>query len=342
VEENLRQILHQWEHFGCDMVVEGKVWCDLVIRDTGFGIEINAVIPEGGVGSMDFVPVLRDEKDLKKIRTPELTVDWEATERNFETLSEIFDGVLPVEKRGGQFRYWFAPWDHLVTWWGVTELYTDMIDRPEFVHRGIARMCEATGAIMDQLESQNALSLNNGNNRVGSGGLGFTDELPRKDFDGKRVRPVDLWGTSTSQIFSEVSPEMHEEFALQYERPWLARFGLNCYGCCEPLDRKIHILKSIHNLRRISMSRWVNIERAASQIQDKYIFSYKPNPAILAGSAWNPAQLRRDIREALEKTRGCRVELILKDITTVSNEPRRLWKWAEITMEEVEKFAQTL
>jgi hypothetical protein len=27
---------------------------------------------------------------------------------------------------------------------------------------------------------------------------------------------------------------MHEEFALQYEKRWLERFGLTYYGCCEP------------------------------------------------------------------------------------------------------------
>ena len=32
------------------------------------------------------------------------------------------------------------------------------------------------------------------------------------------------------------------------------------------------------------------------------------------------------------------VEVILKDISTVRNEPRRLWKWAEMAMDVVEKY----
>jgi len=38
---------------------------------------------------------------------------------------------------------------------------------------------------------------------------------------------------------------MHNEFALKYEIPILSRFGLNSYGCCEPLHDKIKYLKQI-------------------------------------------------------------------------------------------------
>ena len=45
---------------------------------------------------------------------------------------------------------------------------------------------------------------------------------------------------------------MHEEFALRYESRWLERFGLSNYGCCEPLDRKVDIIKkAVPNLRRL-------------------------------------------------------------------------------------------
>ena len=45
-----------------------------------------------------------------------------------------------------------------------------------------------------------------------------------------------MWGCSNAQIFSEVSPKMHWEFALEHDLRWLRRWGLNYYGCCEPLD----------------------------------------------------------------------------------------------------------
>ena len=124
----------------------------------------------------------------------------------------------------------------------------------------------------EQYERLGLLTLNNGNNRVGSGGLGMTDELPQKDFDGEHVRMIDMWGNSTPQIFSSVSPEMHWEFALKDEIRILERFGLNCYGCCEPLHNKIDILRRAPRLRRISMSPFVDIAKGAEAIgQDLHL-----------------------------------------------------------------------
>jgi hypothetical protein len=148
-----------------------------------------------------------------------------------------------------------------------------------------------------------------------------------------------MWGCATAQIFSEVSPEMHWEFAVRHEMRWLERWRLTYYGCCEPLDRKMDILRRIPNLRKVSMSRWVDPERAAAQLEDKYVFSFKPSPAILAEDRWRPDQARKELRDVLEKTRGCRIEIIMKDVSTVRYEPQRLWEWSKIAMEEAERFA---
>jgi hypothetical protein len=91
---------------------------------------------------------------------------------------------------------------------------------------------------------------------------GSWPKLPQGDFDGTHVRAIDQWGHATTRIFSEVSPAMHDEFALTYEK----RFGLDSYGCCEPLDGKLNIIETIPNLRRISMSPWVDPARSAEGI----------------------------------------------------------------------------
>jgi len=48
-----------------------------------------------------------------------------------------------------------------------------------------------------------------------------------------------------AQIFSGVSPRMHQEFELDYAVRWYRRFGLVYYGCCEPLDDKLDLIKRI-------------------------------------------------------------------------------------------------
>jgi len=342
IERELRRTLYLWRHMRCDMVVGGVWYSPCAYADSGFGVETVSALgrPEEGYGfgSRGYTPVIRTDADVERIRFPVVTADRGATERNFQMACDLLGGVMPVEKRG-VVHIWFAPWDVLVQWWGVAELMVDMMDRPAFVHEGISRMVEAMCSRLDQLEQQGLLSVSDGNHRVGSGGLGITDELPQPDYDGVHARPIDQWGTATGQIFSEVSPEMHWEFCLQHELRWLERFGLNCYGCCEPLHNKVEILRRIPRLRRISMSRWVNVEKGAEELGSDFIFSYKPNPAVLAWDRWEPEAARAELRRVLDRTRGCVVELIMKDISTCRNDPRRLWDWCELAMRVVQEYA---
>lgn len=341
-ELQLRRILYQWKHMRGDMVVEPVYYCPLVVQDTGFGIdeEVDIVRTDAAstIVSRHFHRQINDEKDLEKIKMPHVTYDAEQTARNEDALRSLFGDILPIVRRG-QPGFWFAPWDELIRWLNVEDAMLDLVDRPALVHQAMHRLVSAYLYRLDQYEALNLLAPNNTNVRVGSGGLGYVDELPQPDFDPAHVRPKDLWGCATAQIFSAVSPAMHEEFALQYERRWLERWGLNYYGCCEPLDLKIEMLASVPNLRKISMSPWVNLERAAAAMGTRYVFSAKPNPAVFAEDAWNPAKARANLREILDKTRGCVVEIIMKDISTVRYQPQRLWEWATMAAEMTEEYA---
>jgi hypothetical protein len=130
-----------------------------------------------------------------------------------------------------------------------------------------------------------------------------------------------------------VSPDMHYEFALQYELKWLKRFGLNYYGCCEPLNKKIDLLNNIPNLRKISISPWADLDDAIEKIKNRFIISYKPNPAIFTVDNWDTRNIKSQVLNLLTKFKGCSVEIIMKDISTVKYKPQRLWEWAKIIMD---------
>lgn len=336
VEEELLQRIYQWNHIQADMVVEPKFYSPLVIKDTGFGMSENSDIirqnEKGGIVSRHFHGQINSEKDVEKIKKPVLTHDKEASERNYQILEDIFGDILKIEKLG-IVHSWFAPWDVLVTWWGPQQVLMDLAMRPELVHQAIDRLTNAYLSRLEQWRKLSLLSLTEGNYRVGSGGLGYTHDLPPADFDRDQVSTQDQWGCATAQIFSEVSPQMHEEFALKYERRWLEQFGLNYYGCCEPLHHKIDMISSIPNLRKVSISPKADVEKAAQQIGNRYVISYKPNPAIFATAKWNPGQARKDLESALEKAKGCIIEVIMKDISTVRHEPQRLWEWSQIAID---------
>lgn len=337
-EQQLRRTVYQWNHLRTDMVVEPKFYSPLIIHDTGFGIREDVDVvkqdEKSDIVSREYHPQIDNEKDFEKIKTPAVTHDEDASERNYQTLVEIFGDILTVEKIG-IVHCGVTPWDQLIGWWGVQKGLLDLAMRPELVHQAMERLINAHLSRLQQWKDLNLLSLTEGNYRVGSGGPGYTDELPQADFNPDRVRTIDQWGFATAQIFSEVSPEMHEEFALRYERRWMEQFGLNYYGCCEPLHNKIDILRSIPNLRKISMSAWADVEKMVEKTNGDYVISHKPNPAIFATDNWNPSQARKNLLEVLERTRGCVVEVIMKDISTVRYEAQRLWEWCEIAMDAV-------
>ena len=338
-EKALRQTLYAWDHMRDDRIVTDLAACPIAFRDSGFGIAPNPVRPDHAFGAKHFQTVIEKESDIERIQTPRITVDWTATEARYQRLTDLYDGILRIEKQGMQ-RTWFALMDQFIQWRGLERMFMDLMERPEWIHQVMERMTQGWMARFDQLESQGLLSLNNGANWVASGGMGMTDELPQPDFDGSHVRCIDLWGHATTQIFTNtISPATHEEFALQYERRFLARFGLNCYGCCEPLDGKLDIVKTIPRLRRVSMSPWIDPARGAEGLGADYIFSYKPNPAIVSMDHWDVDLARVQLRNVLEKTRGCVVEAILKDLHTCRNEPRRMWEWTAMAMQLAEEYA---
>jgi hypothetical protein len=338
VEQAFRRRLYQWKHLPADMVVEPKAYSPLVINDTGFGIaedvHVATTDAKSGIVSRDFRPQIDCEKDIEKIKTPVVTLDREATERTFAALTEIFGDILSVEKVG-IVHTWFAPWDELIRWWDVQKAMMDLVLRPQLVHAAMDRLVSAHLARLAQWRALNLLSSTAGNYRVGSGGLGYAPDLPQKGFDSARARTADMWGCSTAQIFSDVSPKMHEEFALKYERRWLEQFGLNYYGCCEPLHNKVELLKTIPNLRKVSVSPWADVAKMVERTNVRYVLSYKPSPAILAEDTFDIERARKDLSQALERMKGCAVEVIMKDISTLRYEPRRLWDWAGMAMEAV-------
>ena len=207
------------------------------------------------------------------------------------------------------------------------------VDHPEGLKELLSRLSRGYTEKLDYLEREGLLSLNNDGTYVGSGGYGFTDELPQADFNGQ-VRTRDMWGFADSQETVNVSPRMYEEFVFPYEKPLLDRFGLNCYGCCEPLHSRWHIVKRHHNLRRVSCSPWADLTKMADYLQDDYILSMKAHPAPLASASVNLEDVRRDLCESLEKTRGCVVEVIMKDNHTIGGRPENLVEWCRIAQEE--------
>jgi hypothetical protein len=339
VELEMRRQLYQWRHMPVDMIFSDHIPCPIAWQSTSFGMarqgERLEITGGAGISSQHFEPQITCLADVDKIKDAVVTVDRADTAARLSAMTEAFGDIIPVREKGRD-NYWFTPWDNLVMWYGVQEALLDLIEQPEVIQAAIERIVDSYMTELDQMVALNLLAINNNNCRIGSGAYGYTSELPRPGFDPSHPTPEHLWGCSNAQIFTEVSPEMHWEFALKHDLRWLARWGQVYYGCCEVLDTKMNILRRIPNLRKVSMNYRINMERGAAAVGEDYVFSYKPNPACFATDTWDTGAVRRELGHMLECTRGGHVEIVLKDISTVTARPEKLWEWASIVMELVE------
>lgn len=293
------------------------------------------IVGGGGSGSYRWNSPVKTEADLEGLHAPTVHVDEEATRRLVELAQDTLGDLLTVRL-------------HTNWWWtlgmtmrlaflrGLERMMYDMVDNPQFIHRLMSILRDGTLGLLTWLEREGRLFLNNDGTYVGSGGLGWCHELPQADFDG-RVRLIDMWGFAESQETVGISPAMFAEFVFPYQLPILERFGLNCYGCCEPLHGRWDIIKAIPRLRRVSVSAWAKAPQMADMLGADYIFSSKPRPADLASAHLDEERIRTELRELFRITRDCRMEVIMKDNHTLGNNPHNVVRWCQIAREEAER-----
>ena len=335
-ETMLRRTLYQWRHFPVDMVVEPFIRVQKAIYNSGFGIAVQedtvATDPANDVVGHRYVNQFQTEDDLEKIQIPRISHDMDETARRLDVAHGIFDGVLEVRPWG--LDPYLSFWDPISTWMGVEGALFALIERPEYMHRLVARMRDGYLAMLDQLEEQGLLCQPQSLVHCTAA---YSDELPAPGYDPERPRTKDLWMFQLAQMFSTVSPEMFKEFEVDYTAPICQRFGLVYYGCCDPLDGKMNEVRLIPNVRKVSVSPWASEERAAAEIGADFVYSRKPNPAMLADGDFDPERVRAHLTESVAvcEKHGCPLELILKDISTIRYEPERLVQWAAIAMDVV-------
>ena len=333
-ERHFRQEIFWGEEICDDRVIEPYFDIGCVHSGEDWGLSMT-IIGGGAGGAYTWDAPIKTYDDLKHMHYPRPIVDREETSRIVDLADNAFGDFLEPRMR---MRWrWSAGFSYIAACLrGLEQMMLDMLDNPEGLHALMSFLRDGLMAELDYLEENGLLYLNNCGDYVGSGGFGWTNELPQADFDG-HVRAIDIWGFGESQETVGVSPELFEEFIFQYQLPILSRFGLNCYGCCEALDARWNIVKKTPRLRRVSISPWSDIGKMAELMQDKYIFSIKPNPSYLAMASFHEDDIRRGLRETFDRTRGCRVEVIMKDTHTIRNDPNRVKRWVQIAHEEAKR-----
>ncbi len=342
LELGFRRTIYHYEHINDDFVVEPYINCNWHVSVSDYGVDIKREYGnnDGKMASYRWDAPIKDiQKDFDKLHPRTYSVNRDAMLPWKTHLEEVFDGILTVRIRGG---YW---WTVGMTWTainhiGLENLMLFMYDAPEGLHKFMAFLRDDQIAYAEWLEKEGLLTLNNENDYIGSGSRGHTNELPQPDWkEDAPVRLKDLWVLSESQETVGVGPELFAEFIFPYQLAVIEKFGQCYYGCCEPVHNRWDSLKNIPNLRSVSVSPWCDEEFMADVLGRNCVYSRKPNPTLISTEHFDEDAIRIDLRNTLAVAKDCNVEIVMKDVHTLSGEPQRMARWVQIVREVIDEFA---
>lgn len=333
VELSLRGDLYQFETLRHDRVVEAELRVGWRVKASDYGVKatVHRVDDYAGMGSRTWDPPIKDlDADFHMLRPRTFSVDREATLAQKAKLEAILGDILTVRIRGG-FWWTFGLTIVAIDLIGLEPLMLAMYDNPKGLHRLMQFLHDDHLAFAQWLEREGLFTLNNENDYIGSGSQGYTHDLPRPGLTpGAPARMQDLWLLLESQETVGVGPEQFAELIFPYQASLARRFGKVYYGCCEPVHTRWHVLKELPNLARVSVSPWADEAMMARELGDRYVYSRKPNPTLISTERFDEAAIRADLRQTLTVARECRLEIVMKDVHTLRDDPSRLPRWVQL------------
>lgn len=360
IEWTLRARIARAELIHDDVPAEMRWDCLKIIGNTGWTMEgqsarnaftnewvhipmISEVNPSWRPGyqfdttAAEFNPLIDDLDDIDqiyKLIPPKVIYDKEGSECKWEIHQELLGDILDCHWTGTTF-IGFSWMETYTKVRGYENALYDLYDYPEEMHKLCGILEEGYLNLYQQLLDMGLLDLNNTCQYSGTGGFGYTNdlELPKP---GEKLTFKNLWASAESQEFISVSPEMTKEYAIDYEKRLLEKFGLSSYGCCDNLENKLQDVTKISNLRRISVSPWADVRSMRDQMGMNYIFSCKPNPSYVT-SGWDEDFMRKYTSKLMTDGKGTPFEIILKDTHTIQGDPGRFRKWTDLCRECIGK-----
>ncbi len=326
-EETLRNLLF-WAGLDDDSVFEPWLTVPAVHVCSGWGVEIERKRSGSPGGSFKIDYPLRRPEDIERLREPWHEIDEEKTDETVSRLREAVSDLIEINvDRGPAYRMWSGDLSTDLGYLrGIEHFMVDMTDRPEWLHRLLDFLSAGVLKTHEEAQAAGDWGLSAHQNQAMPYALELDDPAPNAN----GVARSALWGYMAAQEFTAVSPAMHEEFLLRYQRPILEAFGLVAYGCCEDLSRKIDMLRAIPNLRRIAVSPFADVASCAEQIGTDYVVSYRPSPADMVSYDWDEERARAILSRDLRACAGCHVDITLKDVETVQRDPDRVRRWVAL------------
>ncbi|MEG0702388.1 MAG: hypothetical protein RR449_02305 [Christensenella sp.] len=346
VEKTFLQAIKQYEFVQDDIVIENYFQLAWRVIRSDYGVKIVEHHADDSMGYMSNFPIATPE-DMEKLKPRTFYVDRERTLGMKQTLEDIFGDILPV--RVGNYDNFFPDFGFnpfcgnnapvitmdLFKLVGNDNLMFWPYDYPEALTKLMDFLMEDRRRFVKWLQDEKIMALNTDNQFAGPSGYGYVSELPNAS-SGAVPTPKNCWTWVESQETNLYSPDMFGELFLPYLAEYANMFGLVSYGCCEPVDDRIDLVKkAMPGLRTVSVSGWNNFESVAESLGKDYVYCRKPNPAYISGADRNWDGMKKDIERTWNCTKNQPVEFVVRDVYDIAEDMARIPEWVKMTKETV-------
>lgn len=273
--------------------------------------------------------------DFHLIESPSVYgVNKESTMKKNELYNDIFGDILPVKLVSDGL--YAVPTQLVVHMMGMENMLYAMYDYPDEFKKMMDKIADDYIAYFKKLESENVLHQNHAFECVCQGSMAFYDEEEKQG----QIKTTDLWGFMDSQETVGVSPEMFNEFIFPCYKKIASVFGRLNYGCCEPVHPHWDTLKTLPNLKKVSISPWCDEDFMAEQLRGSgIIFHRKPNPVYLGvGTNLDEDAVREHFEKTIKTARGCKLEIAQRDVYTVGGDINKVRRYVKIIRDTINKY----
>lgn len=273
--------------------------------------------------------------DFDKIKSPSVYgVNKESTMQKFELYNDIFGDILPVRLISDGL--YSTPTQHVVHMMGMENMLYSMYDYPDEFKEMMDRIADSYVAYFKHLESENVLLQNKAFEWVCQGSMAFYDEPDKEG----QIKTTDLWGFMDSQETVGISPQMFRDFIFPCYKKIASVFGRLNYGCCEPVSTFWEDIKTLPNLKKVSISPWCDEDFMAEQLRDSgIIYHRKPSPNYLGvGAKLDEDAFRKHIEKTVKTAKGCKLEICQRDVYTVNKDMDKVRRYVQIIRETIDKY----
>ncbi|MBE5796960.1 MAG: hypothetical protein E7327_06225 [Clostridiales bacterium] len=289
----------------------------------------------GGLGH-HFIPYLTDlEEDDHLLGKSPFAVREDWAQQRVQQAQEVFGDILPVRRISNAA--YCTPMQDIVHIMNMDDMYIAMIDDEERFDAMLGRLVDDYIEFFQAQEQSGTLHTAARMQHLCQGTYCFTNELTDSEPNAKLK---DMWLFMDSQETAGVSPAMYRDLVFPHYKRVMDHFGLISYGCCEATHPIWDdCLSKLPHLRKVSISPWCDEEFMGERLQGTGVTFLRKPPATILGM--NTPTLDEDatlacFRKTAKAARGCKIEIIQRDVYTVGSNPEKVRRFVELAREGLE------